>query len=143
MVSNWVAVLVAVLAVTSLQGQTQLQFSQALSLELTGVLVGNSNDAVAQTLNIVVPAGRVWKIESVHHSAMRNTGGGDVPVLGQTMITLNGVLLVPKTGNSHAGIVMSPMWLPPGTYTLELWQDSDAAIVQVKAIVSVLEFYNL
>lgn len=143
MASRWAVLFVAGLAAIGLRGQTQLQFSQALSIELSGVLIGNSNDAIAQTLSIVVPAGRVWKIESVHHSAMRNTGGGDVPVLGQTMVTLNGVLLVPKTGNSHAGIIMSPMWLPPGTYTLQLWQDSDAAIVQVRAIVSVLEFYNL
>lgn len=127
-----------------LVAQVQLQFSQAIVHELSGVAIGNTNDVVVQTLAITVPANRVWKIESVHHSTTKNSGGGDVPSLNHLMVTLNDVLLVPQAnGLLHPGMIMAPIWLPPGSYTLKLWQGSEPTIVQVRALLSILEFYTL
>lgn len=105
--------------------------------------MNNGNDVVVDTYVAVVPVGKVWKVESVNHGATRNPGSGALPSVNFVMVTLNDVLLVPKSSdinNAQPSISMSPIWLPPGSYTFKLWQASAPQIVKVNALITALEF---
>lgn len=114
----------------------QLSFSQAVVVTVNGNVV--SPNAVVASQSITVPVGKVWKIESV---AMGTVVAGMTRSFSDCHLVLDGVVIGPNsTGYEHAGLQISPIWLPAGSYTLDLWDDSNGSAGSHKAMISVLEF---
>lgn len=99
------------------KAQANLQFNQVKLIKLSYV-TPNSNSYQVYDQVITVPAGKVWKIESVIGSAQ---GGTSNYVSPTTSVILDGVILSfysSSTGNYQAAAF--PIWLPEGSYTLGL-----------------------
>ena len=103
----------ALLSVAAM-AQSNLQFNQAKIIKLS-YTVPNNNSYQAYSEPITVPAGKVWKIESVIGSQQGSTNY----ISPTTTVTLDGVILFfysSSTGNYQAAPL--PIWLPEGTYNL-------------------------
>ena len=120
-----------------LKAQGNLQFSQVKYIHLTGG--GVSSYAIVDTFDIVVPANRIWKIES----AVANGLSSGVPTdfaSEVAAISLDGVLISSTARGS--GYTMNrplPIWLPEGTYKLEMVSFTGAS---TKGFISAIE-YNI
>ncbi len=101
----------------TVKSQGNLQFNQVKLIKLSYV-TPNSNSYQVYDQVITVPAGKVWKIESVIGSAQSATNNYVSPT---TSVTLDGVILSfysSSTGSYQAAAF--PIWLPEGSYTLGL-----------------------
>ena len=107
-----IIIIAALLSLFSLvNAQGNLQFNRVFLVEQSFVVPSNvSSPFIEQT--ITVPAGKVWKIESVMANYSYNIGGN--LGVGSTVA----VLLNKKTLYQGGVMAAFPIWLPEGTYTL-------------------------
>ncbi len=116
------------------KAQGNLQFSQVKYIHLTGG--GVLSYAIVDTFDIVVPANRIWKIES----AVANGLSSGVPTdfaSEVAAISLDGVLI---SSTARGGYTMNrplPIWLPEGTYKLAMVAFTSATS---KGHISAIEF---
>lgn len=104
-------------------GQGNLQFNQVLGIDMTGTSAAGGH-IVVQTSTITVPAGKVWKIESANcriaytNSAILYGSSAN----NRLIMTVDNVAVchVAPANSSESGLTELPMWLPAGTYNIEL-----------------------
>lgn len=95
--------------------QGNLQFNRAFLVEHSFAVPINTL-APYSDISITVPAGKVWKIESVMANMYFGNG---------TISTTAGVLLNNRS-LFHGGVVAAfPIWLPEGTYTMRVMYTSN------------------
>lgn len=108
----FVFIALLVLLGEGLFAQGSLQFNQVIHLEIETIIPNgaNPNDYPIDT-NIVIPANKVWKIESI--AAGEEVVGFPKPrvLSGAPLVFLNKSLLY---GNTSAAKL--PFWLPAGTH---------------------------
>lgn len=137
------SILCAVVAVLALQSfaQGQLTWGQAILIHLHGP--GGMGVNLVQDKTITVPTGRVWKIESVAIGTEKDftSTGGVIFTPYQTgcYVTLDKRVIAPAL-DDHPGLRISPIWLPAGTYTLDLWDQDGYMTTEHRALISAIEF---
>jgi len=92
-------------------GQGNLQFNRVFLVEQSFVVPTNVSSPFSEQ-TITVPAGKVWKIETVMANYSFNISG-NLGVGSQVA-----VLLDRKTLYQGGVMAAFPIWLPEGTYTL-------------------------
>jgi hypothetical protein len=119
----------------------QLNFSQAIVIKLSGPggpMLNLLNDTI-----LTVPTGKVWKVESIAIGTEKDFvwSGGVVytPYQAGCYVTLDGTVIAPALSD-QPGLRISPIWLPAGAYTLELWQEDGNNSSAHRTLVSILEF---
>ncbi len=131
--------IIALFAIVSFAAKAQgnLQFNQVKLIKLSYV-VPNNNSYQAYSQVITVPAGKVWKIESVIGSAQGTTNY----VSPTTSIVLDGITLF-FYGNTTGNYLSAPLpiWLPEGSYDLTLVSSSGVSTgTTISGRVSAIEF---
>ncbi len=108
-----VAILSFVFTTRSL-AQGNLQFNQVKYMQFSVTQVGTSSYTDA-TVNITVPANKVWKIETLTSSTyissnnlLTFSNGGRIAIDNRLLFDAN------------SNVQVMPHWLPPGTYTLSI-----------------------
>ncbi len=104
--------------------QGTLEFNQVINLNLSGTTPTVSGSYTIQTINITVPAGKVWKIES---ATCRINSAGSLLIGGNSsqrsaILLDNNVIGVLNTSSAvlNTGNNFLPIWLKPGNYTVQL-----------------------
>lgn len=116
----------------SANAQGELQFGQVRLIEVTGN--APSNTTTVFTESIVVETGKVLKIEWAGVS--RKISGSDVwNYNSDDHLNLDGYRLTFPT--THRAL---PMWLPAGTYELQLQMQLGGTTAEGKGKVSAIEF---
>lgn len=116
---------------TLIYSQGNLQFNQVIYQTLTGVSANTGTsapDITFQTLDITVPFGKVWKIETA--SCKTELGLNNETKIGGNNSNDNififldqDILCYVINSNNLVGFISQthlPLWLPSGTYTLRL-----------------------
>lgn len=107
--------------------QGNLQFNRVFIVE-TDFAVPNTNFYHSTDLSFTVPAGKVWKIESAHGTYENdNSTNLSYNAFVQVMIDKKLIHYYNSGGLSVAGSYL-PMWLPEGTYTLEVVMSSGGSV---------------
>lgn len=129
---------VSTLLSVAAMAQGNLQFNQVKNIVLS-YTTPNSNSYQTYNQTITVPAGKVWKIESVIGSAQGPTTNYVSPT---TTITLDGVVLFfYVSGSNNYQWAPLPIWLPEGTYDLGLVSSSGVSTgMVISGRVSAIEF---
>jgi len=122
------------LFVFEMVGQGNLQFSKVVFIELEGISSIASGVDIVDSTNLIVPTGKVVKIESasVGRQAIGNGnffGNYDVGVY------LNGKIITPL---NRDGAYPLPIWLKEGIYSIKL-QGSYSSFIS-KGFISGIEF---
>ncbi len=128
--------------------QGNLQFNQVINLNLSGVVnTGLSGNILIQTLNVTVPANKVWKIEGA--TTRINSSSGS-PIVGlsttgnRSYIFLDNNLIgfIYQNTVVLATSVSMPFWISSGNHTIQLAVDisNSTSLQQVYGMVSALEF---
>ena len=117
--------------------QGNLQFNQVLTYSLSGTTSSTAGIYTIQTINVTVPANKVWKIESANCRASYST------VLQSNAniayITLNNAFIV---SNSTSYVMSSfPIWLNEGNHVIQLVvQVGTSVIGNAYGLVTGIEF---
>ena len=111
--------------------QGNLQFSQVLNLEYP---VSGDISTTLQVGNLIVPSGKVWKIESV--SATRPQAG----VTWGVYVLLDNVLIY-NGGNPSFGSSL-PYWFKEGTHKLKVYGGNQFTVTEAYVSFSIIE-YNI
>jgi hypothetical protein len=129
-------VLLLVGALTAAKAQGNLQFNQVIFLEKSIVLPANISSSFTEQ-SITVPAGKVWKIESVMASFFQNTATPNPSFSTSGTVMLNKKIIF-STGN----VASFPIWLPEGTYTIRyIYNNSTSgSINELYGAISAIEF---
>lgn len=103
--------------------QGNLQFNQVLAIDLTGTYASNGH-IILQSSTITIPAGKVWKVESAN---CRIKNVNEALLYGSSSsnrlaMTIDNVAIchIAASNTSDSGVTELPMWLPAGTYNVEL-----------------------
>ena len=127
--------------------QGNLQFNQVINLNLSGVInAGLSGNLLVQTLNVTVPANKVWKIEG---ATTRINSSTSSPIYGlsasnKPYIFLDNNLI--GFLNLSTGVLVTsvsmPFWISSGNHTFQLVADisSSGSPQQIYGMISALEF---
>lgn len=86
-----------------------LQFSNAIMGQVTGI----PSAGIVGT--IIVPAGKVWKIES---RSLSNISGTSPTTINQGSMTAYVGNMIAYSNNYDATTLALPIWLPSGTYSI-------------------------
>ena len=132
----------------SAYSQGNLQFNQVINLNLSGVInTGLSGNLLIQTLNVTVPANKVWKIES---ATTRINSSTSSPITGlsstgnRSYIFLDNNLIgfIYQSTVVLATSVSMPFWISSGNHTFQLVADisSSGSPQQIYGMISALEF---
>ncbi len=126
--------LLAMFATAKAQGE--LQFNQVIFLEKSIVLPANISSPFTEQ-SITVPAGKVWKIESVMASFFQNSSSPNPGFSTSGTVMLNKKIIF-STGN----VANFPIWLPAGTYTIRYIynQSTSGSINELYGGISAIEF---
>jgi hypothetical protein len=118
------------------KAQGNLQFNQVIFLEKSIVLPANISSSFTEQ-SITVPAGKVWKIESVMASFFQNTATPN-----PSFSTSGTVMLNKKIIFSTSNVASFPIWLPEGTYTIRyIYNNSTSgSINELYGAISAIEF---
>jgi hypothetical protein len=128
--------------------QGNLQFNQVINLNLSGVInAGLSGNLLVQTLNVTVPANKVWKIEG---ATTRINSSTSSPITGlsstgnRSYIFLDNNLIgfIYQSTVVLATSVSMPFWISSGNHTFQLVADisSSGSPQQIYGMISALEF---
>jgi hypothetical protein len=127
--------------------QGNLQFNQVINVNLSGVVnTGVSGNILIQTLNVTVPANKVWKIES---ATTRINSSTTSPIYGLSpsnkpyVFLDNNLIGFLNLGTSVLVTSVSmPLWISSGSHTIQLVVDisNSNSLQQVYGMVSALEF---
>jgi hypothetical protein len=130
---------------TSAQGN--LQFNQVINLNLSGVInTGLIGNLLIQTLNVTVPANKVWKIEG---ATTRINSSSSSPIFGlstanKSYIFLDNNLIgfINQGTSVLVTSVSMPFWISSGSHTVQLVADisSSGSLQQIYGMISALEF---
>lgn len=129
---NFILVICVLLFSTAVFAQGNLQFNRAFLVEHSFVVPINVLGPFSE-ISITVPAGKVWKLESVI-ATLQNSNGS----IGTTMA----VMINNKSLYASGTAAPFPVWLPEGTYTLRLTYTSNTGLANnvVYGGVSGIEF---
>lgn len=122
--------------------QGNLQFNEVKFLTLT-VTQTSSTSIDFTTVQLIVPAGKTWKIEDCGATDDNGGGGpGNLPGDGGILMLNESVIYhFSNNGHGHTGF---PLWLPSGSYTVKLYAKDANNSTQVgntfTAFISALEF---
>jgi len=121
--------LFACLALSSISlvawGQNELKFNQVIYIQLSGG-PNTANHEAVDSQTITVPAGYVWKVESVDAQRSSSAQESNDYYSQLAYLKLNGIVITPLTGTNTSANTSwithkrTPIWLPAGTYTLTL-----------------------
>ena len=112
-----------------------LKFNAAKYINMTGV--STSSYDIVDTFQLVVPANRIWKIESASANGLTSNIPTDF-ASEVAAISLDGVLISSTARGSGYSISRPlPIWLPEGTYQLGLVAFTSATS---KGHISAIEF---
>jgi hypothetical protein len=132
-------VLIFSLSNTTGYSQGNLEFNQVLVLSVPasgGVTVNNTNPLA--TISLTVPAGKVWKIES---ASLLEIGAGvkRPPNTAGVSFDFNNFVLL---GRDSFGLLKAdfPIWVPEGTYNLNINTCCSATCSNCQGKISVIEF---
>jgi hypothetical protein len=139
--------LFSLLFVPCSNAQGNLQFNQVINVNLSGVVnTGVSGNILIQTLNVTVPANKVWKIES---ATTRINSSTTSPISGLSSANRSYIFL----DNNLIGFMLQssvvlatsasmPLWISSGSHTVQLVVDisSSGSLQQVYGLISALEF---
>ncbi len=127
--------------------QGNLQFNQVINVNLSGVInTGVSGNLLIQTLNVTVPANKVWKIEG---ATTRINSSVSSPITGLSTANKPYIFLDNNLIgflNLSTGVLVTsvsmPFWISSGNHTIQLVADisSSASTQQIYGIISALEF---
>lgn len=122
------------------KAQGNLQFNQVIYRELSITITANITNPFTQ-ITLTVPAGKVWKIESVITSQITGAAGS-YGYYTDGIITLNGRVLHFGGWDSPSPL---PVWLPEGSYTLVLSRNcapcySSSSPPTINGSISAIEF---
>lgn len=138
------------MAVTGSFAQGNLQFNQAIKLDIVGAPIVGSGSNYVQIANqmVTIPAGKVWKIESKFVNITKGqyttttfswlySAGGFTPVL-----YMDNTIIWAGTTNPNNFTDHQLIWLPAGTYDFSLWcqRTSNAVPFTFTAVVNAIEF---
>ncbi len=128
-----IVVLLSMFVVANAQGN--LEFNRVFLVEQSFVVPTNVSSPFSEQ-TITVPAGKVWKIESVMANYSFNVGSN--LGVGSTVA----VLLNRKTLYQAGVMAEFPIWLPEGTYTLRYVYTSNTGSVgsEIYGGISGIEF---
>ncbi len=146
-IKNGLLVMMLLLGVKA-SAQGNLQFNQVINVNLSGVVnTGVSGNILIQTLNVTVPANKVWKIESATTRINSSTAS---PITGlsasanRSYIFLDNNLIGFIYQNTSVLVtsVSMPLWISSGSHTVQLVVDisSSGSLQQVYGLISALEF---
>ena len=135
------------LFVFDMVGQGNLQFSRVVFLEIEGTTPSPYTQIYATTDTLIVPSGKVLKIESSSVSWLNlnsNTGYPTIITSVQGLLFLNDKIISKteaRTGYLNA-IVIYPIWLNEGTYIVKLVYQSPSTgyAIMSKGFISGIEF---
>lgn len=118
------------------KAQGDLQFNQVIFLEKNFVIPANVSLSFTEQ-TITVPAGKVWKIESVMATYFQNTSTPNPAYSSAATVMLNKKILF-----SANNVANFPVWLPEGTYTLRYIynQSTSGSINELYGAISAIEF---
>lgn len=149
------SVLLTVALCCCASAQGNLQFNRALYFQMSGSVPAPpsgspSNHYLGAVDSIVVPAGKVVKIETYRTgykaANTANIFGNAVAfdyTTGGLMFTMNDIPLTVGQFTNSGQIPDGPIWLPTGTYVFKLSAYSfvgNAQTYQLKAFISAIEF---
>jgi hypothetical protein len=124
-----------------------LQFKSVKTFQLSGTCNSTWGGTVA-TQSFTVDPGTVLKIESASANTMYNNNSNHWTAQNQAGLTLDYNLLIAYSYNNSSYLLQTakaefPIWLPAGTYTLRLFDNSNnglTAVFNLKGFVSAIEF---
>ena len=140
------------LTFTSLSfSQGNLQFNQVFIKNYTGTGTSESGNSqiTYTTTTLVVPSGKVWKVESSGIQLFMNPVCVGCYVLRfpgtQSVVALlmDNIVLTCITGSTMINYENKlPIWIPEGTYTIKLFgsHPNDYATIRANAYLSIIEF---
>lgn len=106
--------IIITLSFSSLKAQGNLQFNAVKRISFTNVTVPYGNEYIVGTL--IVPQGKVWKIES-SSVIISNNGACRLDIDGQ-------IVFVGYASNAdHRATYSPPLWLATGTYNISVYQN--------------------
>ncbi len=88
-----------------------LQFSNAIMAQVTGI------PNIGSVGTIVVPVGKVWKIES---RSLSNISGSYPTTINQGSMTAYIGNMIAYSNNYDASTLALPIWLPSGSYSISI-----------------------
>jgi hypothetical protein len=94
---------------SAISQNNNLQFSNAIMGQITGIPI----NGIAGT--IVVPAGKIWKIES---RSLSNISGTYPTTINQGSMTVYIGNFLAYSNNYDAQTLALPIWMPAGTYSI-------------------------
>jgi hypothetical protein len=117
-------------ATYSLRAQGDLQFNQVINTSVTGSISANSSSNLG---TITVPAGKVWKVETA--TVLRgNEIERSIGRIGNYLVFSH----IP--GNGYYTETFLPLWLSPGTYNLNVVNNSSSGPFTYRMSISAIEF---
>ena len=135
------------LLVVKASAQGNLQFNQVINVNLSGVInTGVSGNLLIQTLNVTVPANKVWKIEG---ATTRINSSTSSPIFGLSTANKSYIFLdnnlIGFINQGTSVLVTSesmPFWISSGNHTIQLVADisSSGSTQQIYGMISALEF---
>jgi hypothetical protein len=133
---KYLTALISFLLVSTCFTQTNLEYAETIQIEITGTTISNN---VVGSLNVVVPAGQTWKIESVMLSRKSLASGArDYLTTSDLKLVLDDNLLFVNSPNS---VYDFPFWLKSGNHLFEiLYSNTWNSLFTARATLSVLVF---
>ncbi|MCB9235282.1 MAG: hypothetical protein H6581_26745 [Bacteroidia bacterium] len=135
--------LVALTFSLSAKSQASLEFNQVIHQTVSGTVSGAASYVTLGTTTLTVPAGKVWKISAararwtIYSGNITGYCSGDP--IGLYLDDVNIFYSVFSTSN-YANYE-NPIWLPAGTYTLDLrGYTCTSTAVSAKGFISAIEF---
>lgn len=124
------------------QAQANLEFNQVLYQSLSGSAV-NSGTKILATTTLTVPAGKIWKITSARArwtvSSVFLGGNCSSDPIGLYLDDVE--IFYSALTTSNYPIFDGVIWLPPGTYTLELrGYNCSSGTIPGAGFITVMEF---
>ena len=122
--------------------QGNLQFSQVVRSKTTGTTVNGTTNYAS---TITVPSGTVWKIESASVLIGSGTGSSAIYSAGNATLTVDGqiVYVLFYTDENYIYLdnkYLLPLWLGPGTYSVNLYTGNLGAGSTYNTVLSGLQF---
>ena len=125
-----IILLLAIFSVVKAQGN--LQFNRVFLVEHSFIVPINILGPFSE-ISFTVPAGKVWKVESVMANLYNSNGS----------LSTSMAVMINNKSLYHIGVMASfPIWLPEGTYTLRLAYTSNTGLTNNTAYggISGIEF---
>ncbi|MCB9230750.1 MAG: hypothetical protein H6581_03765 [Bacteroidia bacterium] len=125
------------LLVTFAYAQT-LEFSQVINVGNT-YSRPNSTTNIFDSVTVVIPAGKVWKVESARMNySYLSSGVRYYSLNGSDYISINGAIIYVASSTNTS--FTYPIWYPAGTYTFKARSSISGTSYQVTWLVSAIEF---